>query len=82
MSKITRTTISQKWLNQKKKKVHPSYIFLHLSANFWLKLQNTHRYRNWGTFSTPGQLPLIRLKCQFAKKPSTVKKFEMYPDML
>ena len=27
--------------NQKKKIVHPSYIFLHLSANFWVKTQNT-----------------------------------------
>ena len=40
---------------KKKKKVHPSYIFLHLSAHFWLKIQNTHCYRNWGTFSTSGQ---------------------------
>ena len=29
-------------LNQKKKILHPSYIFLHLSANFWLKIQNTN----------------------------------------
>ena len=28
------------------KKAHPSYIFLHLSANFGVKIQNTHRYRN------------------------------------
>ena len=25
--------------NQKKKIMHPSYILLHLSANFWLKIQ-------------------------------------------
>ena len=43
MSKITRLAISRKPLNQKKKKkVHPSYIFLHLSANFGVKIQNTH----------------------------------------
>ena len=35
---------------KKKKKVHPSYIFLHLSANFGVKIQNTRRYRNWATF--------------------------------
>ena len=43
---------------KKKKKVHPSYIFLHLSANFWVKIQNTHRYRNGGTFLTSGQSAL------------------------
>ena len=37
-------------LSPPKKKVHPSYIFLHLSANFWVKIQNTHHYRNGGTF--------------------------------
>ena len=37
---------------KKKTKVHPSYIFLHLSANFGAKIQNTHRYRNWATFLT------------------------------
>ena len=41
-----------------KKKVHLSYIFLHLSANFWVKIQNTHRYRNGGTFLTSGQSAL------------------------
>ena len=39
---------------EKRKKVHPSYIFLHLSANFWVKIQNTHHYRNGGTFSHLG----------------------------
>ena len=34
----------------KKKKVHPSYIFLHLSANFWVKIQNAHCYRNGELF--------------------------------
>ena len=43
---------------KKKKKVHPSYIFLHLSANFWVKIQNTHHYRNGGTFLTSGQSAL------------------------
>ena len=43
---------------KKKKKVHPSYIFLHLSANFGVKIQNTHRYRNWATFSTSHQSAL------------------------
>ena len=41
---------------KKKKKVHPSDIFLHLSANFWVKIQHTHHYRNGGTFLTSGQL--------------------------
>ena len=43
---------------KEKKKVHLSYIFLHLSANFWVKIQNTHCYRNGGTFLTSGQLAL------------------------
>ena len=43
---------------KKKKKVHPSYIFLHLSANFGVKIQNTHRYRNSGTFLTSHQSAL------------------------
>ena len=44
MSKITWSAISRKPLNKKKKKkiVHPSYIFLHLSANFGVKIQNTN----------------------------------------
>ena len=59
MSKITRSAISRKPVNQKKKKkVHPSYIFLHLSANFGVKIQNTHRYRNSGTFLTSHQSAL------------------------
>ena len=29
-------------------KVHPSYIFLHLSTNFWVKIQNTHCYTEMG----------------------------------
>ena len=41
-----------------KKKVHPSYIFLHLCAKFWVKIQNTHHYRNGGTFWTSGQSAL------------------------
>ena len=43
---------------KKEKKVHPSDIFLHLSANFWVKIQNTHCYRTGGTFSTSGQLAI------------------------
>ena len=43
---------------KKKKKLHPSYIFLHLSTNVWVKIQNTHRYRNGGTFLTSGQSAL------------------------
>ena len=42
MSKITQSA-SRKPVNQKKKKIHQSYIFLHLSANFEVKIQNTHR---------------------------------------
>ena len=43
MLKITRLAISRKPVNQNKKKnVHPSYIFLHLSANFGIKIQNTN----------------------------------------
>ena len=45
-------------VNQKEKKFHPSYIFLHLSANFWLKIQNTHRYRNSANFLTSWWLAL------------------------
>ena len=73
MSKITRLAISRKPLNQKKKKekVHPSYIFLHLSANFGVKIQNTHRYRNWATFSTSHQLahPSQRPSGEILKNP-------------
>ena len=47
MLKITRSAISRKLVNQKKKKkVHQIHIFIHLSAHFELKIQNTHRYRN------------------------------------
>ena len=60
MSKITQSAISQKPRQPKKKqkKVHPSYIFLHLSAKFGVTIQNTHRYRNWATFWTSHQLAL------------------------
>ena len=44
--------------NQKKTQRIPSYIFLHLSANFWLKILNTHRYRSSLIFSTSGQSAL------------------------
>ena len=33
-----------------KKNVHPSYIFLHLSANFWLKIQNTNGWKSLSNF--------------------------------
>ena len=42
----------------KKKKVVLENIFLHLSANFWLKIHNTHGYRNGGTILTSGQSAL------------------------
>ena len=50
MSKITRLAISRKPVNQKKKKVPPSYIFLHLSANFWFKIQNTNDQKSLSNF--------------------------------
>ena len=51
MSKITRLAISQKLINQnQKKKVILDNLFLHLSANFEVKIQNTQRYRSWLTF--------------------------------
>ena len=43
---------------QKNFKVWQIYIFLHLSANFGLKIQNTHCYRNWLNFLTSGKLAL------------------------
>ena len=43
---------------KKKKKVRPSYIFLHLSANFGVKIQKSQRYRKWATFSTSHQSAL------------------------
>ena len=43
---------------QKQKQVHPSHIFLHLSADFWLKIQNTHHYRHRLTFLTSEQSAL------------------------
>ena len=59
MSKITRSDISQKPVNQKKKKkVGRENIFLHLYAGFGVKIQNTHRYRNSATFLTSHQLAL------------------------
>ena len=58
MSKITRSAISQKPLNQKKKKVHQIHIFIHLSADFGLKIQNTQCYRSRFNFLTSGKLAL------------------------
>ena len=40
MSKITESAISRKLLNQKKGVVLEN-IFLQVSANFWVKIQNT-----------------------------------------
>ena len=48
--------ISQSLVNPKKAKL--SNIFLHFSANLWLKSQNTHCYRNSWTFLTSEQLAL------------------------
>ena len=51
MSKITRSAISRKPINQnQKKKVILDNLFLHLSANFEVKIQNTQRYRSRLTF--------------------------------
>ena len=52
MSKITQSAISRKPIdqNQKKKKVILDNLFLHLSANFEVKIQNTQRYRSRLTF--------------------------------
>ena len=59
MLKITRSAISQKPVNQKKKKkVGRENIFLHLYTGFGVKIQNTHRYRNSATFLTSWQLAL------------------------
>ena len=58
MSKITRSAISRKPVNQKKKKVGRENIFLHLYTGFGVKIQNTHRYRNSATFLTSWQSAL------------------------
>ena len=51
MSKITRSAISQKLINQnQKKKVILDNLFLHLSADFEVKIQNTQRFRSRLTF--------------------------------
>ena len=52
MSKITRSAISRKPINQNQKKIIVilDNIFLHPSANFEVKIQNTHRYRSQLTF--------------------------------
>ena len=52
MSKITRSAISQKPIdqNQKKKKVILDNLSVHLSANFEVKIQNIQRYRSRLTF--------------------------------
>ena len=41
-SNVKNYLIGHKSETDQKKKIHPSYIFLHLSANFWLKIQNTN----------------------------------------
>ena len=59
MSKITRSAISRKPIDQnQKKKVILDNIFLHISANFEVKIQNTHRYRIPVIFSTSEKLAL------------------------
>ena len=51
MLKITRLAISQKPIDQnQKKKVILDNLFLHLSANFEVKIQNTQCYRSRLTF--------------------------------
>ena len=59
MSKITRSAISRKPVNQKKKKkVHQIHIFLHLSAHFGLTIQNSQCYRSCLNFLTSGKSAL------------------------
>ena len=48
-SKIIRLAISLKSLNPKIN-VPLSYIFLHLCACFWVKIQNNEHYRNSALF--------------------------------
>ena len=43
---------------KKKRTGHQIYIFIHLCANFGLKIQNTHRYRNCLNLLTSGQSAL------------------------
>ena len=42
----------------KKEKVHQIHIFIHLSADFGLKIQNTQRYRSCLNFTTSGKSAL------------------------
>ena len=58
ISKIPWLAISQKPISQPKINVWPSYICLHLSVDLWVKIQNTHCYRNSLTFLTSGKLAL------------------------
>ena len=59
MSKITQSAISLKLVNQKK--VHLSYIFLHLSANLWVKIKKYPSLQKFKIFLTSGQsVPLYR----------------------
>ena len=44
--------IGHKSVTGQPKNTQLSYTSLHLSANLWVKIQNTHIYRNSGTFST------------------------------
>ena len=51
LSNVENYSISHKLeTDQPKKIIVLENIFLHLSANFWLKIQSTHCYRNLGTF--------------------------------
>ena len=59
MSKITRSAISQETSQPtKKKKMCQIHIFIHLSADFGLKIQNTQCYRSRLNFLTSGKLAL------------------------
>ena len=58
-SNVKNYSISHKLeTSQPKKKVHQIHIFIHLSADFGLKIQNTHRYRNCLNLSTSGKSAL------------------------
>ena len=50
MSKITRSAIIWKLIDQNRKKSYSGQHILHPSANFEVKIQNTQRYRSWLTF--------------------------------
>ena len=58
-SNVENYSISHKWkTSQPKKKVCQIHIFIHLSADFGLTIQNTQHYRSRLNFSTSGKLAL------------------------